>query len=152
MYLCDYSWSIFLHRNGIPVLQFDTLKFPYKHAVWSSNPTNSVESAFFLMSLVALDIIYHLCWLKCWVQMVFLYCCNVNVMIPCAFGHLSCLYCLFVFPFLWTKCIFLIYLQNGEGREDTQASRENLPEHMEKSSCLGRVSLMWPISPSTALS
>ena len=60
-------------------------------------------------------------------------------MIPSEFGYLSCLYSSFVFPFLQTKYIFLIYLQNGEGREDTQASRENLPEHMEESSYLGRV-------------
>ena len=50
--------SFFIEIKLLCQNSIDTLKFPYKNAIQSSTPTSSVESAFLLMSLAALDIIF----------------------------------------------------------------------------------------------
>lgn len=122
----------------------DILK-PLQNAIWSSTTTSRVGSAFSLMShylsfmfakMLGEDGISFTAVI--WGSWFLV---SLDIFWP--------LYSPFVFPFLWTSSIFFICLQNGEGREDTQASREDLLEHMGKPSYLGRVSLMWPGSPLT---
>lgn len=103
-----------LNQNSI-----GTLKFPYKNAIWSSTPTNSVESAFFLMSLAALHIIFNVVKLlgENDILIIAIFCISwFSVSLDILSLLLIHLYFFFCDPNMY---ICPICLQNREGRVDT---------------------------------